>query len=330
MNPKLIVAGVIAAAVVAVAFVAIAFASENTNPCTDTVGDYTGNPKSSLKITLEFDDPVVEDGMEYYVKVGGYVEIICNGGDPDLGEYGIVVTSITSGYGINTALQSGTLTKAGTITVKYKWWDGTNEDEFSFTIIAVEQHSHTIAYAGNGNTGGSMVKTAVSASGSGSANITLATNGFTKTGYTFVGWKIGNTVYQPGDTISVAADATVTATAQWSANTLTVSASDIAGTSGISVSNKITATASNGASLTYAVKSCTGGTATVNGSGAVTYKCPTVTSEVTYAVTVTVTATYSDGSTVSKDVTFSVLVDPILEFTNSVTSGSLSVKGTGA
>ncbi len=329
MNPKLIVAGVIAAAV-AVAFVAMTFTSENTEPGKEPIRSSINDPISSLDYTLDPMDWNNDADMEWYVKVGGNVTI--NPSVDDSGEYGNMVTSVTKGYGLDNLIitGSGTLTKSGTITINCKWWDGSNQETYTMTIIAVEYHSHSIAYAGNGNTGGSMVNTVVSASGSGSVSVTLASNGFTKTGYTFVGWKIGNTVYQPGDTISVAADATVTATAQWSANTLTVSAGNALGKSGISVSNQVTATASNGASLTYAVKSCTGGTATVNGSGAVTYKCPAVTSEVTYAVTVTVTATYSDGSTVSKDVTFSVLVDPILEFTNSVTSGSLSVKGMGA
>ena len=65
----------------------------------------------------------------------------------------------------------------------------------------------------------------------------------------------------------------------------------------------------------------------MNASGLVTYKAPTVTSTSSYTVTVTVTATFGDGQTMSKDVSFSVSVDPVLSFTNAATSGTLSVKG---
>ena len=186
--------------------------------------------------------------------------------------------------------------------------------------------SHTVAYDANGGAG-STESTVVSDSNNGNTNVTLASCGFTKTGYSFTGWKIGNTTYQPGQTVSVGANATVTATAQWSQNTLSVSANNISGVSKLTYSNQIGASANNGADLSFAVKSCTGGTATVNESGLVTYKAPTVTSTSSYTVTVTVTATFGDGQTMSKDVSFSVSVDPVLSFTNAATSGTLSVKG---
>ena len=217
---------------------------------------------------------------------------------------------------------SGTIGANTTLSLTYGAYNWT------YNLYVVQTSvSHTIAYSGNGSTGGSTASTVVTDTNNGNTNVTLASCGFTKSGYTFTGWKIGSTTYQPGQTVSVGANATVTATAQWSQNTLSVSANNISGVSKLTYSNQIGASANNGADLSFAVKSCTGGTATVNESGLVTYKAPTVTSTSSYTVTVTVTATFGDGQTMSKDVSFSVSVDPVLSFTNAATSGTLSVKG---
>lgn len=251
------------------------------------------------------------------------------------------VTSVTSGVGLtldSTGNLSGTVTAPVGTTFYVEWArsysysdDGLDDESGKLTFIVVGTTSnHTVTYSGNGNTGGSTVDTVVTASGSDAVSVTLASNGFTKTGYSFTGWLVNGTVYQPGDTVSVAADATVTATAQWAENTLSASAKDIDGISALSYSNQISALTNNGGTLSYAVKSCSGGSATVNGNGLVTFKCPTVSSTTSYTVTVTVTATFADGSKLTQDVSFSVSVDPIFDFTNSVTSGQLSVKGKGA
>ncbi len=80
-------------------------------------------------------------------------------------------------------------------------------------------NTYTIAFNGNGNTGGST--NSVTATYDQSS--TLPANGFTKTGYTFAGWKLNNT----GDTYEVGAsvinlttenNGTVTFYAQWTAN----------------------------------------------------------------------------------------------------------------
>jgi hypothetical protein len=44
-------------------------------------------------------------------------------------------------------------------------------------------------------------------------------------------------------------------------------------------------------------------------------------------VTVTVTGTFAQGGNLTRDVSFTVTVDPVLSFTNAATSGTLSVKG---
>jgi uncharacterized repeat protein (TIGR02543 family) len=207
------------------------------------------------------------------------------------------------------------------------WATGTQVSG-TYVIKAVQTSvNHTVTYAGNGNTGGSTADTVVTDTNSGNTNVTLASCGFTKTGYTFAGWKIGNTTYQPGQTVSVGANATVTATAQWSQNTLTATANNISGVSGQAYSNQIGASANNGGTVSYAVKSCTGGNATVSSSGLVTYTAPSVSSTTSYTVTVTVTGTFAQGGNLTRDVSFTVTVDPVLSFTNAATSGTLSVKG---
>ena len=186
--------------------------------------------------------------------------------------------------------------------------------------------NHAVHYDANGGTG-SMDDSVVTNDINGNSDVTLSPNGFTRAGYTFTGWKIGNELYQPGQIIPVGPATTLTAQAQWSENTLTVSADNLSALSRMSYGNQISAVASNGASLSFAMKSCTGGNASVNSGGTVTYEAPTVTSTQTYSVTVTVTATFADASTIAKDVSFFVTVDPVLSFTNAATSGTLSVKG---
>lgn len=127
----------------------------------------------------------------------------------------------------------GNVTAVGTHTIRYDFCqaiyiEDVDEviletiDTWNVTLIVVSaEYTHTVAYAANGGSG-SMSNTVVTDSVNGNSSVTLAANGFTKTGYTFVGWKIGNTIYQPGQTVSVGANATVTATAQWSLNTLAI------------------------------------------------------------------------------------------------------------
>ncbi len=110
-------------------------------------------------------------------------------------------------------------------------------------------------------------------------------------------------------------------------NSLSVSANNISGVSKLTYTNQIGASANNGGTVSYAVKSCTGGTATVNSNGLVTYTAPSVNSTTSFTVTVTVTGTFAQGGNLTRDVSFTVTVDPVLSFTNAATSGTLSVKG---
>ena len=257
-----------------------------------------------------------------YVESGASVNLSMSG-------FGYTPTmSATPGSGISVSEDgshrvtfSGTIGANATLSLTYGAYNWT------YNLYVVQTSvTHTVAYAGNGNTGGSTASTVVTDT-NGTSYVTLAANGFTKTGYTFTGWLVNGSVYQPGQSVQVGTNATVTATAQWSQNTITASANNISGVSGQAYSNQIGASANNGGSLSYAVKSCTGGNASVNSSGMVTYTAPTVNSTTSYTVTVTVTGTFAQGGNITQDVSFTITVDPVLSFTNAATSGTLSVKG---
>ena len=170
-------------------------------------------------------------------------------------------------------------------------------------------YTHTISYLANGGTG-TMTDTVVSDNVSGPTNVTLANCTYTRTGYTFTGWLVGGTVRQVGDEIPVNGNAVISATAQWIENSLTASANNIIGYSERVYSNQMYATASTGGVISYAVASVTGGTATVDTSGLVTYTAPQVNASQVYTVTVTVTATFPSTETVVRNVSFTASIDP--------------------
>lgn len=100
------------------------------------------NPLSSINWTA--DDIENYKGMTFYVKVGGSVTITPIGNDSDAG---YSVTSVTSGFGLTLDSNysdgwgqgkvTGTLSKAGTITIKGDWVNGSQEGTPSVTIVAV-------------------------------------------------------------------------------------------------------------------------------------------------------------------------------------------------
>lgn len=224
----------------------------------------------------------------------------------------------------------GTPTTAGLYVVAVDTFNAESEIEEGFrlfVIVSNPQYNHTITYNGNSATSGSVANTVVTDANGGSSNVTLANNGFYRAGYTFAGWSVNGVTYQPGTAISVGGNQTVTAYAVWSENTLTATANNGEAASNQAIGVQINAVANNGASLSYVIKSCSAGTASVSGGGLVTFKAPTVSATTTCNVVVTVTATYPDGQTKAVDCAFSVLVDPILAYQNSITDGSLTIKG---
>ena len=155
-----------------------------------------------------------------------------------------------------------------------------------------------------------MSDTVVSNNVSGTTNVTLANCTYTRIGYTFTGWLVSGTLRQVGDQIPVNGNATVSATAQWSQNTLTASVNNIIGYSEEVYTNQISATASTGGVLSYEIASVTGGTATVNASGLVTYTAPHVDAPHVYTIAITVTATFPSMETVVRMISFTASIDP--------------------
>ena len=103
-------------------------------------------------------------------------------------------------------------------------------DDDYFGTDQFGQYCHTnwiykISFSANG---GSGVMTTQSITNSG----TLAANKFTKTGYTFAGWKVGSTTY--ADKAKVTPTDDMTLVAQWTANKYTITA-NVASTGGGSV-----------------------------------------------------------------------------------------------
>ena len=105
-----------------------------------------------------------------------------------------------------------------------------SNDSYSGTWGTYDPTTYTITFAGNGNTGGSMSDVTCISSGS---NETLAANGFTKTDYTFTGWKADVAVTIGGSSVPAGTlipdestiqniTSNITLTAQWSVQSYTI------------------------------------------------------------------------------------------------------------
>ena len=170
-------------------------------------------------------------------------------------------------------------------------------------------YTHTVRYSANGGEG-SMEDSVVTNTESGLFGVILKACDYTYTGMTFKGWMVGGTLYAPGQTIMVAGNDTVTASAHWSANTLTLSANDISGYSGRTYQSQISATANNGGTVTFGTATCTGGSASVSSTGLVTYTAPSVVIRTDYGITVSVTAEYPTGYVLTRSITITATIDP--------------------
>lgn len=156
-----------------------------------------------------------------------------------------------------------------------------------------------------------MQNTMVTDTNSGNTPVRLASCQYTRTGYTFVGWEVDGTIYQAGTFIPIGGNVNVIANAQWSENTLTVNVNDVSGYSEETCYSQIIATVSTGGTLSYAIISVTGGEATVNAQGLVTYVAPYVSDLQIYDITVSVTATFPSTETITRTAIFSASIEPI-------------------
>ena len=151
--------------------------------------------------------------------------------------------------GTSTQPASGTITHNGQITLPAApsrsgytftgWNDGSTTSNASASVnltankVFVAQwsaQSYSITYDGNGSTSGSVTAGSYVAGG---VPYAIAANGFTKTGYTFAGWKdAANNSFIVGAGYSTAANLVLTA--QWTASSFTVTYNSNGATSGSS------------------------------------------------------------------------------------------------
>lgn len=191
-------------------------------------------------------------------------------------------------------------------------------------------YTHTLKYNANGGTG--TMSDTVAANTSTTSNVTIASNSFTRSGYTFLGWatdkNAASATYQPGSTVSVGANATVTLYAVWEKNTTTSNMTSgsldpdgrIYMVEGKTVSITVSGTANHG---TWAgTLSRTGGTlskTSVSSGDTVTFTAPSKVSGMqTYTVTLTSNVTDHESSSYS----LTIVVVPTLMFTNTPTADS--------
>ena len=152
--------------------------------------------------------------------------------DQDSGSSITLPTPTRSGYTFNgwfTAASGGTFVgnAGGSATVTttrtlYAQW-------------TLQSTTYTISYDANGGTG--TTNPTSTTSGNSSVNLTVASSGFSRTGYTFQGWNTssngGGTWYFPGNTLTLTSSSpTITLYAQWGLNTFTLSYSGNGATGG--------------------------------------------------------------------------------------------------
>lgn len=303
-NNKILTIGAVFIMIVA-AFTGVCFVSEEADAAaSDDMGYFTLNLSEGNKLDLSQYGVAESYWMLHLVAATLFDEsgTIARGWGLEMGVFEAIELS-TATYTLNTVFQ------ADNNLVGRIWHIVVTEDES-------KTYSHTVSYNSDG--GSSVSDTVVTDSNSGSSSVTLA-SAPTKSGYTFNGWKIGSTVYAAGATVSVAADSTVTATAQWTENKITVnSPSTQYVVSGNTVKFTASASANTGSpTISYSVSSVPDGfTVTVSGS-TVTIKCPTVTEIKDYTFTLTASASgYTSSST-----TVTVHLVPVLNFLNTPAAG---------
>ena len=200
----------------------------------------SSSPLSSL--SLDGYDCAMDPSKDYYVYVGSSVSIVCEGDGGGLDEFAYNITGVTSGYGLtyNSSYYnagcagegkvSGTISKAGNISVSYDGWNGTNDYNGSITIHAIAQQSssYTCYLYYNAN-GGSGAPSTQSYTGTSTSNhtFTVASGTPTKSGYTFLGWSTSSSAtsasYSAGSSISVSYNGSKTLYAVWQQNVTTYS-----------------------------------------------------------------------------------------------------------
>jgi len=273
----------------------------------------TTNPLSEVVITADDIGP-------YYVVQGATVVLrnVTIDEDPTPEHYS--QSSFTDFGTSGMHLGSNTASVVGTYTLKAHWSyifyeSGEIDDEgyadITLVVVQASSFTHTVSYNANGGSG-TMGNTVVTDSVNGSSNVALAANGFTRTDYTFAGWKIGNTIYQPGQSVSVGANASVTAIAQWTPVSVSITSSSA--DADLVVNNTFSreiAVSPAGVNIAFT------GPSWLSLSGSTLVGTPTAAGN--YTVTVTASNSVSEDSQ-----TFNIHVENRLSFSSVPTGGILA------
>ena len=224
---------------------------------------------------------------------------------------------------------SGTANAPGTYHANVLWERVDNGTVGASKVICVTinvtavTYGHTVVYSGNGNTGGSVADTVVTDQNSSHSPVTLAPNGFVRSGHTFAGWLVDGTLYQPGQTVSVGADSSLTATAQWVQNSLTINSVPVQyGVAGQSITFTVSSSSDPSTAVSYQsnVPSVNNGTGTMN----ISISGNSVTCSATAAGTYQFTLTASSNNYPSSSTTVAVQFAPLLQFMNTPQAGALN------
>lgn len=219
---------------------------------TSSTGDKKGEKENSATLTLSSDlSPFAlstSDGSYFTVAVQSdnvlsksfYIDKIWLEVTHEIPSYTITVKSNNTNYG--TASGGGSYNRGSTATLTAtaktgytfsQWNDGEKTNPRNITVTGdatytaqFTENKYTIAFNGNGSTGGSMSSLTNVGYDDSKA---LTANAFTKTGYTFNGWNTkadgSGTSYADKATVSKLTNkngATVTLYAKWKANSYTI------------------------------------------------------------------------------------------------------------
>lgn len=273
-----------------------------------------GDVKQGESITI---DTGAEDG----VPPTGVMGVSFNGGSFDWksGSKSGLTFSLSSD-GSKATITFTSSAALGTYEFCSELWSEESEENlygphYAVKLVKNSNFTHTVKYSSNGGTG-SMSDTVVTDTVDGNTSVTLASNSFVKSGYHFVGWKVGSTVYQPGEKIPVGANASVTATAQWEVNSLTIKTIPTQySVAGKNVSFSVSVISEpSGASVTYSKSNVSSGlNVTINGS--------TITCSASAPGTYTFVLTASANGFQTDSRTVTVTVVPVLAFANTPAIG---------
>lgn len=323
----LVLAALIILGVLAVALPMLDSDGETSETTDAETYDSSASGSASSPLSALHKNADVAAGMTYYVSVDGLVQIVKSTYALDEGgEATVSITSVTDGYGLTVSDGTcyGTLTKAGTITLRLSY-DGDTSSKNTITIVAVGSSAptttqYTVTVEASPTNGGS-----VTGGGTYDSGATATLKAVPNSGYVFSKWSDGST--SATHIVKVTTDFTVIATFTASSTTTKVTAVSVTGSSSVAVGATVTlkanVTPSGATDKSVTWSSSNDGVAKVSSAGVVTG---------VKAGTATITATANDGSGKSGSLDVTVTATTYTVTVSSGTGGSVSptsaIKGT--